>query len=247
MIAQCFLSTDNDLKNVVYFDNRNVVIKSKGAIYRFDLKTKTILTIEEKKLMLPLLFGGLGVCFLLLMLWHNLFNPTPILILLMAGLVALYFGWQGNKMLIVYQNGNPFSMPLRAKTDNLEKFVNFFNDYQNGIKNKLIYHITTQTEWDSQAASLYFSAESLASEGFIHAVEKYQINDILEKYFSNVENIILLEINALELDKELKYEQAQNTFELYPHVYGKIIKTSIIGTLLIVNAKEFDIELLVDK
>jgi uncharacterized protein (DUF952 family) len=244
VIAQCYLSEDNDTKNTIHFDERTIVIRSRGAVNRFDLKTPTVLAIEDKKLMLPLIFGGLGACFLLLMLWHNLFDPTPILVMFMASLVGVYFGWQGSTMLIVYQNGNPFSLPLRTKTENLQKFTDFFNDYQKGFQNKLIYHIAYKPDWEAQVSELSFFAESLNSEGFIHAVEKHQINGVLQRFFDEAENLIILEINALLLEKPLKYESATNTSELYPHIYGKINKTAVQRVLPLDSTIDFKIEIL---
>ena len=91
----------------------------------------------------------------------------------------------------------------------------------------LIYHIVSVTDWNKFESVDYYEAPSLASEGFIHCSKRNQIEGVLERYYANFTNLLLLHINPLLLAAELKFEQATNQ-EFFPHVFGRINKNSIL-------------------
>ena len=91
----------------------------------------------------------------------------------------------------------------------------------------MVYHITPQSRWDMLAADSYFAPEAYALEKFIHCCEKHQIEGVLTRYFSGVNNLLILSIDEKKLERELIYEAGTNK-ELFPHVYGMINKTAIV-------------------
>jgi len=93
---------------------------------------------------------------------------------------------------------------------------------------EVIFHLTTQQEWEEQIENPDFEALSLKIEGFIHASLPTQKQGVLERYFVGQSNILCLEINPLLLTAELKLEQATNK-EFFPHIYGKINKNAIVS------------------
>jgi chorismate synthase len=85
-----------------------------------------------------------------------------------------------------------------------------------------IYHVTTLQEWQNAKQQGSYAAPSLATEGFIHCSTKNQVQGVLERYYANVENLVLLHINPQQLTAELKYELAPSVQENFPHVFGAI-------------------------
>lgn len=59
--------------------------------------------------------------------------------------------------------------------------------------------------------------------GFIHFSYKHQVDGVLQKFFNNFEQIIILEIDPEILQEngsELKVEANKPGGEKYPHLYG---------------------------
>lgn len=92
----------------------------------------------------------------------------------------------------------------------------------------MIYHITTQTRWDELSLQEDFAPEAYEIEKFIHCCEARQIQSVLERYFKDTVNILVLCLDPNKLKSPLRYEPATNN-ELFPHVYGPINKDAIVG------------------
>ncbi len=239
MIAECFLYQENDPQNKVYFDQRALVVIYKGSIHRTLLRYRTKITLEHKKYGGLVIFGGMVAAFCLLMIWHNLYSPWPVLIALLGAGLSFYYGWLGSWMLIVTQNSNSLSFPIPDKAQNLQNFARFFNQQQMGVKQKMIYHIATAPSWQEQLGNQNYQDASLTSDKFIHASEDYQIGGVLDRYYPGQNNLVILMIDALKLSSPIKYEASAATGELFPHIYGAINRESIIGVMPLAKGEDF--------
>lgn len=90
----------------------------------------------------------------------------------------------------------------------------------------MIYHIATAQEWNEQSNADYFAPASFEDEGFIHCCTHAQLAGVLERYYKGKIDLLLLTIDDQALSFPVTYEKATND-ELFPHIYGAIIKTSI--------------------
>ncbi|MFT4016146.1 MAG: DUF952 domain-containing protein [Agriterribacter sp.] len=86
----------------------------------------------------------------------------------------------------------------------------------------LIYHITTQREWDAAKETGYYVSPSLKEEGFIHCSEDRQIPDVLNRYFSGKTNLVKLAIDTDKLTSQLIYDWSNAIEDTFPHIYGPI-------------------------
>lgn len=89
-----------------------------------------------------------------------------------------------------------------------------------------IYHIVLPEVWAAFDGDLY-EAESLGSEGFIHCSFENQLDGVLQRYYSDAESVVLLEIDSDKLTSKLVNEPSTND-EIYPHIYGPINRDAII-------------------
>lgn len=90
-----------------------------------------------------------------------------------------------------------------------------------------IYHIVLPAAWEEQKANELYEASSLATEGFIHCSYAGQLEAVQERYYSGVEKVLLLTIDPARLTSELVAEPSTGG-EIYPHIYGKINRDSIV-------------------
>ena len=96
----------------------------------------------------------------------------------------------------------------------------------------MIYHITTQEEWNTAQSEGEYSAPSLQSEGFIHCSTVNQVVEVANAFYRDVLNLVLLCIDENKLSSEVKWEapahpeghdpKTIDEAQLFPHVYGTI-------------------------
>ena len=82
----------------------------------------------------------------------------------------------------------------------------------------MIYHITTLSRWKASLIKGFHEADSLTSEGFIHASDSHQLKGVLERFYQDQKDLLLLHINETKLTSVLKYEMAPSVNELFPHI-----------------------------
>jgi uncharacterized protein (DUF952 family) len=90
----------------------------------------------------------------------------------------------------------------------------------------MIYHITTSEEWNLHLTNSTYEPHAFPKEGFIHCSTSGQVKGVLQRYYADVKNLMLLHIDESKLTASLKYEPATNG-ELFPHVFGPINKDAI--------------------
>ena len=86
---------------------------------------------------------------------------------------------------------------------------------------EFIFKIIDKEEWQKAKQDLiYNGSDKDKKDGYIHFSEADQVPETLKKYYQNIENLILLKVNAFKLDHIL-WEQASNG-DMYPHLYSSL-------------------------
>jgi uncharacterized protein (DUF952 family) len=98
---------------------------------------------------------------------------------------------------------------------------------------ELIYHVTTQAEWELAQEVGFYKAASLDIEGFIHCSTALQVDGVVERYFKGKTNLIKLTIDPNKLSSKLVYELSPSINQEFPHVFGVINLDAIIQTELL--------------
>ena len=91
----------------------------------------------------------------------------------------------------------------------------------------LVYHIVTPEVWENFKNENEYEAESLRTEGFIHCSFINQIEGVLQRYYKDENQILILTIEPEKLTSKLVNEPSTND-EIYPHIYGKINRDAIV-------------------
>jgi|WetSurMetagenome_2_1015567.scaffolds.fasta_scaffold972956_1 uncharacterized protein (DUF952 family) len=86
----------------------------------------------------------------------------------------------------------------------------------------LIYHITTKTAWDAALETGSYTADSYATEGFIHASTGVQYIATANRYYRGTHGLVLLVIDRRKVAAEVRYENLVGGAELFPHIYGPL-------------------------
>lgn len=93
----------------------------------------------------------------------------------------------------------------------------------------MIYHVTKKQDWAAAVAKGAYEAPSLFTEGFIHNSTKEQVSGVLQRYYKNETDLVLLHIDETLLTAPLKYELAPSINEMFPHIFGRINLNAVIN------------------
>ena len=99
----------------------------------------------------------------------------------------------------------------------------------------MIYHVITKADWQNAEVKGFYEARSLETEGFIHTSKIYQVQGVLDRYYKNITDLLLLEIDELKLTCPLKYEKALSLNEEFPHIYGRLNLDAVLRVTTIEN------------
>jgi uncharacterized protein (DUF952 family) len=90
-----------------------------------------------------------------------------------------------------------------------------------------IFHITTAAEWRDALDSGSYAAPSLADEGFIHASTAEQVPATAQRYYADVDDLVLLVIDPDAVDVEIRWEESRPG-ERFPHLYGALATAAVV-------------------
>jgi uncharacterized protein (DUF952 family) len=93
--------------------------------------------------------------------------------------------------------------------------------------NRMIYHVTSRQDWQSQECKAGFFPADYFKEGFIHCCTQPQLQGVLERYFKGKTDLVLLHLDESKLKPELRYETSTDD-EMFPHLYGGINRESVV-------------------
>jgi uncharacterized protein (DUF952 family) len=93
----------------------------------------------------------------------------------------------------------------------------------------VIYHVTTDQEWEAAKEKGYYEAASLPIEGFIHCSESHQVEGVLERYFAGKKDLVKLSLDTQRLQSRLQYDLAPSLNEAFPHIYGPINLDAVVS------------------
>ena len=96
-----------------------------------------------------------------------------------------------------------------------------------------IFHLTSPVGWaQAQAAGVWTTStrgRSLEEEGFIHCSERHQVEGVRARWFADVDDLLMLEIETERLTSPWRSEQLAGADEPFPHVYGPVDLDAVVA------------------
>ena len=93
----------------------------------------------------------------------------------------------------------------------------------------IIHHITRKSDWDTALASGSYTADSLATEGFIHCSTAQQVIATANRIFKGRSDLVLLCVDTTKVKVEIRYENLEGGKDLFPHIYGALEIAAVIA------------------
>ena len=89
-------------------------------------------------------------------------------------------------------------------------------------KENYVYRVMLISEWEEfKKKKKFFGNEFDIQSGFIHLSTKAQLKGTIDKYYKELDNIIILKFDVKDLKKKIKWEISRDQ-KLFPHHYGFI-------------------------
>lgn len=90
-----------------------------------------------------------------------------------------------------------------------------------------LYHLANPEDTVTIDSNNEYTVASLHSEGFIHCCTEDQLTGVVQRYYQQAQQLVLLSINPDKLTAKLVFENTVGGSELFPHIYGPINAAAI--------------------
>jgi uncharacterized protein (DUF952 family) len=91
---------------------------------------------------------------------------------------------------------------------------------------RTIYHLVLRRVWEQNVAVPY-RADSLTSEGFIHCSFAEQVAWAANRFYADAADLLVLHIDSERLTSLVR-EEACETGEIFPHIYGPVNREAVV-------------------
>lgn len=91
----------------------------------------------------------------------------------------------------------------------------------------IIFHIVLPEIWAQFDGRPSYRTPSLETEGFIHCSYASQLPAVIERYYRDERELLILHIETEKLRSKLIAETS-TAGEVYPHIYGRINRDAIV-------------------
>lgn len=95
--------------------------------------------------------------------------------------------------------------------------------------NQPIFHLATAADAQALTSNGTYHTASLDTEGFIHCCTATQLSGVIQRYYADAQEAVILSIDSTLLSAELVFENTVGGDELFPHIYGEINQQAIQG------------------
>ncbi len=223
--AFVYLLAEGDEKNKMMISDDQLIVIRKGKRDIFPLDKITAIKPDNKKLLLPLILGGVIVPFAFLSFFANLFHPWFHLILILLGMYLFYEGWSGRvACTILLGHGNERHFYLPSISHNLRAFM----DYVNSLKSEAseLGHLLFFEVEEKSMDELFSTDETRKKSPFFpwfgYTFPQYKA---FNKAGQTHQFIV---IDPSRAGREIKFEYNQSTKQMHPKLGGPIRKEALV-------------------
>lgn len=210
--AFVYLLSEGDDGNKSMISDDHIRIIRSGKKNQFSLNSINSIIIESKKMLFPLIVGGIVTPFAFLSYFVNLFHPWLHLVSSLGGMLLLYIGWTGKSALTVnFKNGETTHIYLPSVSKNLQAFIDFSNDLLNTNK--------------------YSDARSLLFFRIDHKTIYPLFGYTYGQFNSEKDKLKIEDITAIDPQKvgvEIKFEYDHSVNQMRPILTGPVSKAAIV-------------------
>ncbi len=91
----------------------------------------------------------------------------------------------------------------------------------------VLYHLVDRATWERAKAAGVYRPPSLVAEGFIHLSTAEQWPATRDRFYADMPDLLLLEIDETLLAAPVRYERADG--DDFPHLYGPLEIDAVVA------------------
>lgn len=227
--ALVYLGAATDNKNKVLISDDQICIIYRNRKNVLPLASIRQLRTGHKKMLLPLILGGIITPFAFLSYFVNMFHPWIHLISVLIGLLLFYLGWNGRSaFILVFRNGDELLHYLPSISKNLDAFINYVNEY---VKTSASHESANSiiVEIDPEEESALFGEENRNIQNMFPIIgftpAQYTRLKKQEKKKHS------LTFDPLGSGREIRFKYDEASSQMRPLIDGPIKRSSIIGRI----------------
>ena len=102
-----------------------------------------------------------------------------------------------------------------------------------------VLHLIGQADWAVAEGRGWIAAASLATEGFIHCCTPTQLAGVVDRFYADRDDLVVLRLDVDRLGPTLRWEApappdgsaptAEELADAFPHVYGRIDAAAVLS------------------
>jgi len=210
VLAICGIAQADDEQNKCTLTSERLYVVRKGKHYSFELDEITQVGFKQKKLLFPLILGGVVGSLFLIAGFNFLINIWLALIVGLAGMLLFYYGWVGSQTLVIHTKVKECDIFIDQITSPLKAFVGLVNEYFILGKSKTLqyYIIMSESEW-TEASSLGYVDEQPTGRR-LHTADR------------KPENLLVFLLDPTEVPNQINYLMEESSNEVLPYIFGRI-------------------------
>jgi uncharacterized protein (DUF952 family) len=97
----------------------------------------------------------------------------------------------------------------------------------------MIHHLVERSVWEAAVAADHYPwstrGRTLADEGFVHCSTAAQVEATAARFYADVEQLLVLDIDESKLSSPVIVEQIGGASEPFPHIYGALEIAAVVA------------------
>lgn len=207
-IAISYLHEEGNEQNKVWLTREHLQLLYKGKLKVFPLKNINRISFNHRKLMLPLVIGGIAASLSLVAIIKLFYNPWLTLSLLTAGCLAAYRGYQGSWVLTIEEAKFNSDFFIRSISPNLKAFVRYANTFTGHKPQGILYLPLSPAQWEKSQAA-----------GFIKVNELKRVYFGFELSLIPSQHSVIIPIDSLHESIHIQWKKEDESGDIFPFLH----------------------------
>jgi len=225
-LAQVYLINAGDKKNIAMVSDEKLLVVRKGRRKVYHNNRIRAVTTGDKKLLFPLLLGGVLAPFSFVSFFVQVFHPLVHLVFTLLGLLLFFIGWMGKPTFeLILKNGEEEYFYLPTISRNLEAFIDYVNTQFQSVDSEGITKLIFVEADPKDFSWLY--GESKSNQNFFPKAG-YTYHQLLKD--ANLQDQVV-GIDPQAAGKEISFEYDQKSESLRPVLNGPVSLSAVVPEL----------------
>lgn len=220
-IAIVYLHRAEDQDNKCMLTSERLIVVYRGKVNSFERQHIKKIFFNQRRLLLPLIIGGIAAPLSLLAIFMNLYNLWPLMFVFFLGLALFYLGLQLHPVLTIQDTVKEHDFFLQEKSANLQEFLTFARQLIFRGESQM-YLVLPLEEWQTLKRETVIRPNALQEHGFLRLLNRQQLVRWKQQRHRQLSAWVILHIDPLKVSADIRYERAEGTDELFAHLYGTL-------------------------